>query len=63
MLSYAVYSPTPENSISVDQVAAMVYIPSDFEATVVPELDDAEKELDAAIVAGSHLHAAPDGTR
>jgi hypothetical protein len=41
----------------------MVYIPPDFEAPVVPELDEAERELDVAIVAGEHIHKVPDEIR
>jgi hypothetical protein len=33
----------------------MVYIPPDFEAPIVPELDEAERELDATILAGEHI--------
>jgi len=41
----------------------MVYIPADFETPVVPELDKAERQLDAAVVAGEHTRQAlvPDG--
>jgi hypothetical protein len=33
----------------------MVYIPPDFEAPIVPELGEAERELDATILAGEHI--------
>jgi len=35
----------------------MVYIPPGFDAPEVPELDEAERELDPAIIAGEHTQA------